>query len=139
MFVLRSTHNRIVRQKDEMIRELNLKLEQLTEKQLESVEKKVEKVKENEVTLDNTLLEFEETPIPQAVLTSKGTPRKLKMPARSEAEERLQKAIDMFQKRHNRSYVQKRLDVSRKTAKRYLDIALQKRKIKKADYEALNK
>lgn len=136
MFVLRSTHNRIVRQKDVMIRELNLKLEQLTEKQLESVEKKVEKVKENEVTLANIPVEFEETPVP-TVATEQ--PRKLKMPPRSEAEERLQKAIDMFQKNHNRSYVQKRLDVTRKTAKRYLDIALQKRKIKKADYEALNK
>jgi response regulator of citrate/malate metabolism len=61
-----------------------------------------------------------------------------KLPSRSEYNDRVETAIKMFQDRHPVSEVAIKLAVAKKTARRYLKIAVAKRKIKKADYDDLN-
>lgn len=80
--------------------------------------------------LDSVNLEFEETG--NALFDDN------KLPPRSEYNDRLERAIQLFQDRHPVSEVAVKLLVAKKTARRYLKIALAKRKIKKADFEELN-
>lgn len=135
MFVTKGKYNRDIAAKNAKIHELETLVDQLTEKQREVAERKAEKVLENEISLENTTLEYEETPV-NPILSDKKT---LNMPPRSEYNERLEKAIKLFQENHPRSEVERIIGVSRKTARKYLQIAIRKRKVKKADYEALNK
>lgn len=87
----------------------------------------------DEHSLENFPLEFEDLENP--VLRDES---KTQLPPRSEYNERLEEAIKLFQKKHTRSDVERLLRVSRKTARKYLNIAISKRKVKKADYDTLN-
>jgi len=62
-----------------------------------------------------------------------------KLPPRSEYNDRLDVAIKLFMENHPVSEVATKLSVARKTARRYLRIAIEKRKVKKGDYDKLNK
>lgn len=80
--------------------------------------------------LDSVNLEYEELSNP--LLDDN------KLPPRSEYDDRLAAAIKMFQDKHPVSEVAVKLTVAKKTARRYLKIALAKRKVKKADFDELN-
>ncbi len=87
----------------------------------------------DDTSLENFELGFEDLENP--ILHDKPT---TSLPPRSEYDERVEEAIKLFQKKHTRSDVERLLRVSRKTARKYLNIAINKRKVKKADYDTLN-
>lgn len=80
--------------------------------------------------LDDINLEYEELSNP--LLDAN------KLPPRAEYDDRVARAIELFQANHPVSEVAVKLAVAKKTARRYLKIALTKRKIKKADFDTLN-
>ena len=95
-------------------------------------------------TIGDLLLETEvhtgdATPLHPIETVDETAKKKLVMPSRKEYDERVLKAIQMFKENHPRSEVERVLNVSRKTARNYLKMAISKRKVKKADYEKLNK
>lgn len=61
-----------------------------------------------------------------------------KLPSRAEYDERVKSAIEKFRAGKNVSTVMVELHIAKKTARRYLKIALAKRKVKKADFDNLN-
>lgn len=87
-----------------------------------------------ENSLENYELAFEDLENP--ALHDKDEPKKL--PSRKEYDARVEEAIKLFQARKNRSDVERLLQVSRKTARKYLNIAIAKRKVRKADFDELN-
>jgi response regulator of citrate/malate metabolism len=131
MIVTRYKYNRDMRAKQETIDELNLLIDNVSAKELERARKRVQKIKDNRINLSNHQLEYEEGPNPMFA------PKK-PLPPRSEYDARVNEAIELFRQRKNRTQVEKALDVSRKTARKYLQIAIAKRKVKKSDYDTLN-
>lgn len=130
MFVTSKKHNVDLARARQEISELRLILRAaLGEKAYGKALKQVDKTLDGNGLADYEL-QFEE--ISNPLLDEN------KLPPRSEYNERLEQAIAMFQDNHPVSAVAVKLAVAKKTARRYLKIALTKRKIKKADFEALN-
>lgn len=130
MFVTTKKHNGAVARLSNEIGELRLILRAaLGEKPYLKALKTVDKSLDGK-GLDDYKLEFEELSNP---LTDSN-----KLPPRSEYGERLEQAIKMFQAKHPVSRVSLELAVAKKTARRYLAVAIKKRKVKKADFESLN-
>lgn len=65
--------------------------------------------------------------------------KKLVMPSRAEYDDRVKQAIKLFRENHPRSEVERILNVSRKTARKYLQMAIAKRQVSKKKYDELNK
>lgn len=89
--------------------------------------------------LESEIRTNDATPLQPIETVNDDGAKKLNMPSRKEYDDRVNAAIKMFMDRKTRSFVEKKLGVSRKTARKYLQMAIQKRKVKKADYETLNK
>lgn len=89
--------------------------------------------------LESEIRTNDATPLQPIETVDESGVKKLNMPSRKEYEDRVDQAIKLFMDRKTRSFVEKKLGVSRKTARKYLQMAIQKRKVKKADYETLNK
>lgn len=136
MFVLKSTHERAMREKNALIADLRLLLDNVSAKELQRAEKRVAKFKQNQAEALENALDFEETPVSKSWLDENDDKKSL--PSRAEYEDRVNEAIKLFMARKNASYVAKQLDVAKKTARRYLKIAVAKRKVKKSDFETLN-
>lgn len=133
MFVLKSTYERKIGELRREIADRQLLIDNVSESALRVARRKVEKIRENEISLDNTDLEYEETEHPLFATTDK-----TQLPPRSEYDDRLKLAIEKFRAGKNVSQVMVELHVAKKTARRYLKIALAKRKVKKADFDQLN-
>lgn len=131
MLVTKAKYNRDTKKLRSEVKNLQLIVDALEPKVREKAIQRAERAKEN-YSLSNFDLEYEELPIDNPLLYIKPKP------PRGEYDERLKTAIEMFLARKNISQVEKALDVSRKTARKYLRIAIQKRKIKKSDYAELN-
>lgn len=79
------------------------------------------------------------TPLqPVETVDEKGN-KKISLPSRAEYDDRVKEAIKLFRENHPRSEVERILNVSRKTARKYLQMAIAKRQVAKSKYEQLNK
>lgn len=136
MFVLKSTHEREVNRLRTEIRDLTDIVENVSPSELARANKRVEKVREKRAEMLAGSLEYEETPTPSYLNDT--TDEKTQLPPRSEYDDRLKTAIEKFRAGKNVSQVMVELHVAKKTARRYLKIALAKRKVKKADFDQLN-
>jgi len=131
MIVSKAKYNRDIAAKNVEINDLTFLLARVGKKELGRAKARAEKLLEKVINLDNYELDYEEMPNPLLA-------EKKPLPSRSEYNERLEEAIRLFRANKNRSEVEKILDVSRKTARKYLQIAIRKRKVKKSDYDTLN-
>lgn len=133
MFVTTKKYNKDIADYRREVAELRLILRAgLGEKQYIEAVKTVDSALDGK-GLDSINLEYEELSNPLINDTETG-----KLPPRSEYDERLATAIKLFQDRHPVSEVAVKLAVAKKTARRYLKVAVAKRKIKKADFDELN-
>jgi len=131
MIVSKAKYNRDIAAKNVEINDLTFLLARVGKKELGRAKARAEKLLEKVINLDNYELDYEE-------ITNPLLAEKKPLPSRSEYNERLEEAIRLFRANKNRSEVEKILDVSRKTARKYLQIAIRKRKVKKSDYDTLN-
>lgn len=134
MFVTKSKYNRDLGELRRKNVDLQLLIDNVNATELRKAQRRVEKMRESEITLANTEMEFEETPNP--ILNDE--PDKKPLPSRKEYDDRVNAAIEKFRAGKNVSQVMVELHVAKKTARRYLKIALAKRKVKKADFDELN-
>lgn len=145
MFVTRHKHNQVVRGYQNQVKRLN----ETIERQRDEIFK-LRGVDSIEDELDAGLAainepQFIETPVespslhPVEVVDPEKPANKLEMPPRSEYENRLKEAMRLFRENHPRSEVERLLNVSRNTARKYLRIARDKRRISAKRYEELNK
>lgn len=130
MFVTTKKYNADMASVKSQVGELRLILQAAVgAKSYERAIKKVDKLTDGK-GLDSINLEYEEMSNP--LLDAN------KLPPRAEYDERVATAIKLFQDRHPVSEVATKLMVAKKTARRYLRIAIVKRKVKKADFDELN-
>ena len=137
MFVTKSKYNRDLGELRRKNVDLQLLIDNVNATELRKAQRRVEKMRESEITLDNTDMEFEETPLPNPILNN-DEPDKKPLPSRKEYNDRVNAAIEKFRAGKNVSKVMVELHVAKKTARRYLKIGVAKRKIKKADFDKLN-
>lgn len=136
MFVTKKKYNKDIAKLRSEVSDLRTVFVEVVggKKYTEAVKKLEEKgFLNDETSLENFELGYEDLENP--VLRDENTGN---LPPRSEYNERVEEAIKLFQKKHTRSDVERLLRVSRKTARKYLNIAINKRKVKKADYDTLN-
>ena len=130
LFVTEKKHNQVVARLRSEVGELRLIVKAaIGEKAYNKAVKNVDKLLDGQ-GLDSINLEYEDLKNP--LLDAN------KLPSRAEYDDRLKTAIQLFQDKHPVSEVAVKLAVARKTARRYLKIAIEKRKVRKADYDELN-
>jgi response regulator of citrate/malate metabolism len=134
MFVLKSTHEREINRLRIEIRDLTDIVENVSPSELARANKRVEKVRAKRAEMLNESLQYEETPVAPYLAETEKT----QLPPRSEYDDRVKTAIEKFRAGKNVSQVMVELHVAKKTARRYLKIAVEKRKVKKADFDNLN-
>ena len=130
LFVTEKKHNQVVARLRSEVGELRLIVKMAVgEKAYNDAVKKVDELTDGG-GLDSINLEYEDLKNP--LLDDN------KLPSRAEYDDRLATAIKLFQDKHPVSEVATKLVVAKKTARRYLKIAVAKRKVRKADYDDLN-
>lgn len=146
MFVTRKKHQSMI---DSYRRQISTLDEKVLELEIENLKLRGEKRVDEKppVTLENTPVEFEETPVAKhssqaaqkPVETAAPVESGLQMPPRSEYEDRIKAAMKLFRENHPRSEVERLLNVSRNTARKYLRMARDKKRISAKRYDELNK